>query len=419
VQALIVGAGIGGLTAAMELHRLGVQVIVAEAASKIQPLGVGINLLPHGVGVLCELGLGEQLARTGIQTRAVEYRTQFGHLILRDPRGLHAGSPWPQYSIHRGQLQALLFEAVTRIISGDRMLVGHRLEYFEQAGSRVTSVLRRRYDGQAISIQSDMLIGADGVQSTLCEQLHNAPVPLSFSGTMMWRGAVEGEPFLDAETMVIAGHHDTKAVIYPISKQAAERGRSLMNWVAEIRVGEEAHYLSRDWNRRAKIEEFIDAFEDWHFDFLDIPALFRATPDIFVYPMVDRDTLPFWSVGRVTLLGDAAHPMYPIGANGASQAILDAAALAQALDETGLVDVEAALARYEARRLPATDQVVTSNRSKGPEAVLQLARERIHSADDDVEALISREEIDAITRKYEKIAGFDASTLRKQEKSLG
>jgi 5-methylphenazine-1-carboxylate 1-monooxygenase len=213
---------------------------------------------------------------------------------------------------------------------------------------------------------------------------------------------------------VIAGHHDSKAVIYPISMEAARRGRALVNWVAEINVGRETHYQPGDWNRPGKYEEFIAPFEDWQFDFLDIPALFRATEQIFVYPMVDRDPLPFWTKGRVTLLGDAAHPMYPFGANGASQAILDADALGAAFAETGAKEIPDTLALYESQRLPATARVVASNRAKGPEAVLQLARERIRSPLDDVTALIAKEEIDAITRSYQETAGFDAATLARR-----
>jgi 5-methylphenazine-1-carboxylate 1-monooxygenase len=415
MRVLIVGAGIGGLTTALILHRLGIDVTIAEAASEISEIGTGINLLPHGAGVLHELGLGPQLAAAGLQTRAIEYRTQYGQLILRDPRGLHAGSPWPQYSIHRGKLQAVLLEKVRQTLDTGAILAGHSFERFEQSTEGVTIRLLRRADGQYVDFDADLMIGADGIHSAVCRQIHRNVAPLKFSGTMMWRGVVEAEPFLDGETMIIAGHHDTKTVIYPIATRTADRETVLTNWVAEINIGQDASYQREDWSRLANLDEFAPAFAGFRFGFLDVPRLLHATKRIFVYPMVDRDALPYWNEKRVTLLGDAAHPMYPIGANGASQAILDAAALGQALDEER--DVEAALALYEKRRLPVTAEVVTSNRGKGPEAVLELARQRIHSPDDDVDALISRAEIDAITKNYQKVAGFDAATLTHRARS--
>jgi 2-polyprenyl-6-methoxyphenol hydroxylase-like FAD-dependent oxidoreductase len=408
---LIAGAGIGGLTAALALERRGIRATVVEAASRIEPLGVGINLLPHGAAVLWELGLGPGLEATGIRTRAIEYRTRFGQLVLSDPRGLHAGFPWPQYSIHRRELQLLLYRAALSRLPG-RVLTGLRLDGFEQDSDGVTARLTRREDGAATTLRADALIGADGIHSTVCRLLHGA-IPLGFSGTMMWRGCVEQPPFLDGETMIIAGHHATKAVIYPISREAASRGRSLVNWAAELEVGQDTSYEREDWNRPGDPDEFVPRFEGFRFDFLDVPALFRATPRIFVYPMVDRDPLPRWGEGRVTLLGDAAHPMYPIGANGASQAILDADALARALGESG-GDLPERLAGYEAVRRPATAQVVLSNRAKGPERVLVLAHERVRGPEDDVTRLIGREELDAITMEYRRVAGFDLDALKRR-----
>ncbi len=411
MDALIAGAGLGGLVTALKLNRMGMKVRVVDAARQLLPLGVGINLLPHGAAVLYELGLGEKLEATGIQTRAIEYRTQFGQLIYSDPRGRNAGSPWPQFSIHRGHLHKVLLDAALEELPEGSIVTGHRALGFTQLNGRVR-LNTQRADGAAVEFEGDFLIGADGVHSALCRQLHPDVSPLKFSGTMIWRGAIEREPFLDGQTMVIAGHHDSKVVIYPISEQARRQGKSLINMTAELNIGAGATYPKEDWNREAGVSEFIAAFESWKFDFLDIPETFRQTKNIFVYPMVDRDPLPLWSKGNVTLLGDAAHPMYPIGANGASQAFLDVDALTRAIEEAGKHNITEAFQMYESNRLPATAAVIASNRAKGPEAVLQLARERVKSADDDVNALITREEIDAITQGYQKVAGFDLGTLQ-------
>jgi len=311
----------------------------------------------------------------------------------------------------------LLLEAARERLGPERILTGHAFEDFSQDGSGVTARLRRRSDDSSVTIRAEALIGADGLNSRACALLHeDAPRP-RFSGVMMWRGAVERNPFLDGETMVIAGHHDRKAVVYPMSREAADRGRSLVNSVAEIRVGEEQQFDRADWNRPGKVDEFVAHFEDWTFDFLDVPALFRATDKIFVYPMVDRDPLAGWRKGRITLLGDAAHPMYPIGANGASQAILDADALAAAL-VAAHGDIEKALTDYERQRRPVTGQIVLSNRAKGPERVLQLAHERIRSPADCVAKLIRQDELDAITLEYRKLAGFDIEKLRRRASAM-
>jgi 5-methylphenazine-1-carboxylate 1-monooxygenase len=413
IRALVVGAGIGGLTTALALHARGIEVLVFESAREIKPLGVGINLLPHGARELIELGLGEALAASGIETRALKYLTRYGQEIMEDPRGLAAGFRWPQYSIHRGALQMILLDAARQRLGAGAILTGHHLEGFEQDGDGVTAVfhrrasdeLRRRYRG-------DLLIGADGVQSTVRARLYPHEGPPKYSGTMMWRGMVEAEPFLDGRTMIIAGHWDQEAVVYPVSGAAARRGRSLINWVAMLRSDGEQPRRA-DWSHDGRREDFLPQFAGWNFGFIDLPALFRATERILEYPMVDRDPVDSWSFGRVTLLGDAAHPMYSIGSNGASQAILDAQALATALVEAE-GDVISALARYDAERVPATAAVTRSNRQFGPERVLQMVEERIRGPEDDVASLVTRAELDEVTRGYRRVGGFDVEILNQR-----
>lgn len=416
MQALIIGAGIGGLTTALQLHRLGFEVTVFESTHQLKPLGAGINLLPHGAKTLIELGLGEALAATGIQTRALKYMTKYGQEIYSDPRGLQAGFKWPQFSIHRGHLQFLIRDAFLERLGPERLLTGHHLASFEQAGERVIAHFIDKATGQpAGSYNGDMLIAADGIHSTVRKLLYPDQGPAQFSGVMMWRGVAETEPFLDGQTMVIAGNFLHKAVVYPISEALRQQGRSLTNWVMEIRVGGDQAPEVEDWNRRGQLDECWYAFKDWSFAEVDIPAILQATETILRYPMVDRDPLPRWSFGRVTLLGDAAHPMYPMGSNGASQAILDTVALVEAFETHG-EDVAAALQTYEEARLGPTAQVVYSNRGYGPEAILQIVEDRLTSPHDRVEDVITRAEIDEITLNYRRLAGFDVSELNRAAK---
>jgi 5-methylphenazine-1-carboxylate 1-monooxygenase len=413
MRALVVGAGIGGLTAVLKLHARGIEALVFESVKEIRAPGVGINLLPHGTRELIGLGLGEMLAANAIETRALKYLSQYGQEIMEDPRGRAAGFRWPQYSIHRGALQMILLQAVRERLGPDAVRTGHHLTAFEQDGSGVVAVFADKASGACRgSVRGDLLIGADGIHSTVRASLYPGEGPPRFSGMMMWRGIVESEPFLDGRTMIIAGHWNQEAIVYPVSREAARRGRSLTNWVAMLRLGGEQP-RREDWSRQGRLEDFLPRFANWKFGFIDLPALFRMTERMLEYPVVDRDPLDRWSFGRVTLLGDAAHPMYPNGSNGAAQGILDAEALAEALGEAG-GDVPAALVRYEAARRPATTAVVLSNRQFGPERVLQVVEERIRGPEDDIASVITREELEDITRRYRRIAGFDVETLNRK-----
>ena len=403
MKVIISGAGIGGLTAALCLHKAGYDVVIFEAVSELRQLGVGINLLPHGSAVLHKLGLGGKLDENGIRTRAIEYRTKFGHVITSDPRGVEAGFEFPQYSIHRGRLQFILLEAVKDRLGEDALNTGMPIKSFSQDGSGVIAQLSIGEKGSTVAmVEGDLLIGADGFHSAIRKQLHPNEGPPRYEGMMMWRGIREQSSFADGQTMFIAGNHDVKLVCYPISKEIKGSQTAQINWVAEYREGKPRRAITADWNRLGT-RNFIKHFRSFEMDDIDVVDLLENTQYIFEYPMVDRDPLPWWTKGRVTLLGDAAHPMYPVGANGASQAILDGQAVSDALR---LYRPTEGLSVYEENRLKQTSSVILDNREWGPERVLDLADKKIKRASDRIEDHLTEDEIALVAKKYRKVAGF-------------
>jgi 2-polyprenyl-6-methoxyphenol hydroxylase-like FAD-dependent oxidoreductase len=347
MRVLIAGAGIGGLTAALSLHAAGIEAAVIEGARELRPLGVGINLLPHAVRELIELGLGEDLARIGVATAGNVYCDQSGNTLFTEPRGIAGGYRWPQYSVHRGQLQMLLLAAVHERLGPCAVRTGTRLVGFEQDAGTV------RVQVPGTEIEAAVLVGADGLHSAVRARLHPGQGPLQWSGVRMWRGVTEVEPFLSGQSMAIArGEGKAQLVAYPI-------GPSLVNWVAQMRVAEPGPLPGdANWNQPGRAEDVLRYFGRWDLGWLDVPGLIKNSAMILEYPMVDHDPLPSWGDGRVTLLGDAAHPMYPVGANGASQAILDAHVLADELAR----DFPGGLATYEKIRREATAAVIVANR---------------------------------------------------------
>ena len=398
---LIVGAGIGGLTLALELHKRGIACRVFETAPEIKAVGVGINILPHASAVLAELGLEPALARVAVETAEAAFFNRFGQLIYREPLGRRAGYRTPQFSIHRGDLQAILLEAVKVRLGADRLHLGWHCLGFEQNESRVTLKFRER-DG----VEGNYAIACDGIHSVIRKQLYPDEGEPHYTGVNMWRGVTRWKPVLSGASMVRAGWLATgKLVHYPIRNNVDPEGRQLVNWLWEI---ETPQYKKWDWNRAAKVDDFIAGVESWRFDWLDVPAFLRAAELVLEYPMVDKDPLPAWSFGRVTLLGDAAHPMVPRGSNGAGQAILDARALADCLHK------KASLKDYEVQRLGPTAKVVLENRRNPPDAILREVYERTgdrpFASIDDV---ISAQELSALSERYKQVAGYDRESLHR------
>src|ERR1700730_9355726 len=406
---IIVGAGIGGLTLGLMLHPAQIPCRIFESAAEIRPIGVGINLLPHATRELAALGLESDLAKVAIATQDATFFNRFGQLIYQEPLGRAAGYAHPQFSIHRGDLQMVLRDAFVARAGADRLPPSHHCVGVEQDERGVSVGFSDGPGGSTRStIRGRVAIACDGINSAVRKQFFASEGEPRYSGVNMWRGVTRWKPILSGASMVRAGWlSHGKMVIYPIRPAGAD-GLQLINWVAEI---ETPVYRKRDWNRAGSLDDFIGAFADWHFEWLDVPAFIRAADSVLEFPMVDQDPLPRWSFGRMTLLGDAAHPMVPRSSNGAGQAILDARALTTALLQNA--DPVAALSSYEKQRLEATTRIVLTNRTNPPDAILREVFQRTHDQPfNTIEDVISRDELVALSESYKMIAGYSKDALR-------
>jgi len=407
---LIAGGGIGGLTLALSLHQIGVPVRVFESVPQLRPLGVGINVLPHAVRELVELGLMDKLDASGVRTKELAYFSKRGQPIWSEPRGLDAGYKWPQFSIHRGILQQILLDTATERLGEQNILTSHHLSAWSETPNGVRAEFIDRVTGKpAGSHEGSLLIAADGIHSAVREKLYPNEGPPIWNGRILWRGITAGNAFLSGRTMIMAGHEILKFVCYPISKEPDASGKLQINWIAERHMPPTYQWRREDYNRTADLNEFLPWFEDWRFDWLDVPGLIKNCAHAYEYPLVDRDPLQRWTFGPVTLLGDAAHPMYPIGSNGASQAILDARVLTREILAHGPTNV--ALLAYEAERRPATTDLVMLNRRNGPEQVMQLVEERAPDGYKVVTDVLSQQELEDIAANYKRVAGFQVEAL--------
>ena len=369
---------------------------------------MGINLLPHSVRVLTNLGLDDQIAESAVETSDLVYANKHGQIFWEEPRGRFAGYKWPQFSVHRGNLQMLLLEEVEHRLGADSIKTQHHLSAFAETPHGITATFINRETGeQQTKVKGDLLIGADGINSVLRQLLYPTEGEVKYSGNVLYRGTTLMKPFLNGASMVMIGHLGQKMVVYPIQSELNSDGLQLVNWVGNLREGADYQLKVRDWNRQADKERLLRIYENWKFDWLDVPTMIAGAESIYEFPMSDRDPLPRWTFGRVTLLGDAAHPMYPIGSNGASQAILDADALTTALIEEP--NWKNALERYDAERVPATAKVVLQNRQKGPDFIMDLMEERFPEGFTPDQ--IPHEELAGIMEQYKQIAGFDIKSL--------
>ena len=398
---------------ALTCHQLGLKAQIFEAVSEIKPLGVGINLQPNAVRELIDLGLEDLLADIGIQAEEWALFTKSGELVWAEARGLKAGYNWPQYSVHRGQLLMGLLAAVKNRLGNDAVVTNARFTQYKVAGSGVSAKFTA-IDGTTYWVNGTLLIGADGIHSQVRNQMHPSQGQPNWGGAVMWRGISEGLPTRTQNSFVLVGSMRQRFICYPISKPDQETGLSKINWIAELTLPTHASATQSDWNSTAEIEDFINPFNHWQFDWIDVPALIKGTDAVYEYPMVDRDPVDKWVDGPIALIGDAAHAMYPVGSNGASQGIVDARVLGAKLKALGMT-VEALMA-YQATVLPAVNELILRNRGAGPIGILGVIEERepFQSIDD----VISKDEISEFMSAYKKAAGFALSTLNASPRTI-
>jgi 2-polyprenyl-6-methoxyphenol hydroxylase-like FAD-dependent oxidoreductase len=409
MQIVIVGAGICGLTAALALEAAGFRPVIYESVAVAAPLGVGINVQPQAVRELAELGLLADLRALGVEIDELVYLTRHGRRIWREPRGLAAGYAWPQVAVHRGAFQQLLLRQVHARLGPESVRFGRLLiDVATRANGASAHFLDRLSGGAGETVEADLILAADGIHSAVRRKFYPDEGAPKWNGVTLWRSTSRSAKVLGGRSMLWAGHSRQKFVAYPIAYDP-DSGETRLNWICDLRRGGGEVPAREDWNRRGRRDAFLPPFAGWRWPGIDVPALVEASDEVFEFPMVDRDPLPRWTFGRTTLLGDAAHPMYPIGSNGATQAIIDARAVAFHLATAPAVD--AALARYEADRRDATARIVLMNRANGPDQVMDLAEQRAPNPDDDLEALLPMAERQEIADAYKRVAGFDPATM--------
>ena len=400
---LIAGGGIGGLALALTCHEIGAPFQVFESVAQIKPLGVGLNLQPSAVRELADMGLQAQLDEIGVRTRDYGMYTKRGLHIWTEDRGTWAGYRWPQYSVHRGRLHMLLLQTLHERAGTGCVNCGWAATGFSHEGGQAVLHMRNAA-GQQRSERGAIVIGADGIHSAIRRQIAPQEGEPVWGGAVLWRGTTRAKPFKTGASMVMIGHSGLRFVCYPVSRPDPTDGLATLNWIANLNYEPGQAWNKEDWNREAQLDDFLPRFEGMRFDWLDVPALVHAADKVFEYPMVDRDPLRQWTVGRVSLMGDAAHAAYPVGSNGAGSAIIDARKLGRAFLAHGLN--EQALLAYEAEMRPVTATVTLTNRVAGPDQILDIVEARCGGQFGHIDDVISQQELNEHATRYKAIAGY-------------
>ncbi|KEJ90063.1 flavin-dependent oxidoreductase [Sulfitobacter donghicola] len=400
---LIAGGGISGLSLALSCHQVGIPFKVFEATAHMRPLGVGINLQPSAVRELFDLGLEDQLDTVGIRLKDYGFYTKKGLHVWTEPRGLDAGYDWPAFSVHRGRLHMMLYHELVKRAGPEAVETGWRATGFDTQGDRAQLMLEDRQGNSRVE-NGAVVIGADGIHSTLRSQMQPHESDPQWGGAMLWRGTTQAKPFLSGASMVLVGHDGLRFVAYPISQPDPTTGLATINWICNLQFDPAQKFRKEDYSRAANLQDFLPAFEPISFDWLDAPALIRGAKEVFEYPMVDRDPLDSWTVGRATLMGDAAHAAYPVGSNGAGAGITDARKLVAAFLAHGLT--EKALHVYQDEMLPITSKIILMNRTAGPDKILDVVEKRCGGQFDDIHDVIPHDEMAEHAATYKRAAGY-------------
>ena len=408
-RVLIAGGGIGGLALALTLHQIGVRCTVFESISELRPLGVGINLQPNAVRELEALGIGEDdLNAVGIVAKEWALVGLNGKDIYSEPRGKTAGYHWHQYAVHRGKFHLLLLAHVLERLGEDAVRLGQKVTgYTKQDDGSVIAHITNA-DGTQHDEHGALLIGADGIHSSVRAQMHPDQPPICWGGTLMWRGTSKAVPIRTGSSFVGLGTHRHRVVIYPISAPDAN-GLADINWIAEQTYDVTHDWTKTGWFRPCAISDFAAQFDSFVYDWLDLPALLAGSDVAYENPMIDRDPIPTWVDGPVALMGDAAHPMYPTGSNGASQAIIDARVIGRLFVESGVN--AASLGAYDAELCGPVGKLAMRNRGAGPFGLLNLVDERCGGTFANINDVIPEAERKQFMQTYQQAAGFARETL--------
>jgi 2-polyprenyl-6-methoxyphenol hydroxylase-like FAD-dependent oxidoreductase len=415
-RVIIAGGGIGGLATALTLHQIGVPCIVVEAVRDMRPLGVGINMQPNAVRELHDLGITEQyLDRVGLPAREWALVGLNGNDIYSEPRGRLAGYNWPQYAVHRGLFHKLLYDTVVERLGPGAVKLGSRVTGYLKGGDGVAALIEHA-DGATSQEEGALLIGADGIHSAVRAQMHPAQPSIHWGGAVMWRGTTWGKPIRSGASFVGLGTHRQRMVFYPISHPDPKTGLSMINWIAEVTMDNSEGWKQSGWFRQVPTADFAHHFDDWIWDWLDVPAMIRSADSAFENPMIDRDPVPTWQDGPVALIGDAAHAMYPTGSNGGSQAIVDARILGAAMVEYGVTPE--ALEAFDAKLCGPVSQLILRNRGAGPFGLLNLVDERCGGTFDNIDDVIPPKERADFMAGYKAAAGFAIESLNQAPRTI-
>ncbi|MDA1237793.1 MAG: flavin-dependent oxidoreductase [Proteobacteria bacterium] len=412
---IISGAGIAGLSLGLTCHQLGIPFQIFEKAQQLEPLGVGINIQPTAVRELEAMGLLKELETIGVKTRELAFFTKRGLEIWSEPRGLEAGYNYPQFSVHRGKLQMLLYRALIKRCGRDIVKLGCKITETKTKGNKISiSVIDQT--NKLSKVEANLCIAADGINSTLREQMYPDEGSPRWEGVILWRGTSKSKPFRTGATMAMIGHATQRIVAYPISPPD-RTGNVIINWICERKLENTNSTHENDWNKSVEYNKFLPYFKNWSYDWFDFPKMVQSSSKVLEYPMVDRDPVDNWVNGLTLLIGDAAHPAYPTGSNGGTQAILDARNLGRALIELGAT--EAAIIKFQERTLEGSNRIVLANRESGPDAILQVVEERCGGTFDTLDTVITRTELSEHSAKFKSLVGLSVEQFNKQPSILG